>query len=118
MIRPLLGYMIIAIIMGCIGNLMATFITILGGYGFLSVFGVMEGVNLTLIFVLLVAFAVFRGVLRYAEQACNHFIAFKLLSRIRHKVFAALRKLAPAKLDGSEKGNLSLMCGSSYTYQS
>ncbi len=106
MIKPLLGYMIIAIIMGCIGNLMATFITILGGYGFLSVFDVMEGINLTLIFVLLIAFAVFRGVLRYAEQACNHFIAFKLLARIRHKVFAALRKLAPAKLDGSEKGNL------------
>ena len=106
MIRPLLGYMIIAIIMGCIGNLMATFITILGGYGFLSVFGVMEGVNLTLIFALLIAFAILRGILRYAEQACNHFIAFKLLARIRHKVFAALRKLAPAKLDGSEKGNL------------
>jgi len=106
MIKPLLGYMIIAIIMGCIGNLMATFITILGGYGFLHVFGVMEDVNLTLIFVLLIAFAVLRGILRYAEQACNHFIAFKLLARIRHKVFAALRNLAPAKLDGSEKGNL------------
>lgn len=106
MIKPLLGYMFIAIIMGCFGNLMATFITVLGGYGFLGVFGGYEGVNLTMIFVLLVAFAVFRGILRYAEQACNHFIAFKLLARIRHKVFAALRKLAPAKLDGSEKGNL------------
>lgn len=106
MIKPLLGYMIIAIIMGCIGNLMATFITILGGYGFLSVFGVKDGVNLTLIFTLLILFAFLRGILRYAEQACNHFIAFKLLARIRHKVFAALRKLAPAKLDGSEKGNL------------
>lgn len=106
MIKPLLGYMIIAIIMGCIGNLMATFITILGGYGFLSVFGVKEGVNLTMIFTLLILFAFLRGILRYAEQACNHFIAFKLLARIRHKVFAALRKLAPAKLDGSEKGNL------------
>lgn len=106
MIKPLLGYMFIAIIMGCIGNLMATFITVLGGYGFLGVFGGYENVNLTLIFVLLVVFAVLRGVLRYAEQACNHFIAFKLLARIRHKVFAALRKLAPAKLDGSEKGNL------------
>lgn len=106
MIKPLLGYMFIAIAMGCIGNLMATFITVLGGYGFLGVFGGYEGVNLTLIFVLLVAFAVLRGILRYAEQACNHFIAFKLLARIRHKVFAALRKLAPAKLDGSEKGNL------------
>ncbi len=106
MITPLLGYMFIAILMGCIGNLMATFITILGGYGFLGVFGAKEGVNLTLIFALLIAFAVLRGILRYAEQACNHFIAFKLLARIRHKVFAALRKLAPAKLDGSEKGNL------------
>lgn len=106
MITPLLGYMLIAIIMGCIGNLMATFITILGGYGFLSVIGAKTGVNLSLIFALLITFAVLRGVLRYAEQACNHFIAFKLLARIRHKVFAALRKLAPAKLDGSEKGNL------------
>ena len=106
MITPLLGYMCIAIIMGCIGNLMATFITILGGYGFLGIFGAKESVNLSLIFTLLIVFAVFRGILRYAEQACNHFIAFKLLARIRHKVFAALRRLAPAKLDGSEKGNL------------
>ena len=106
MITPLLGYMFIAIIMGCIGNLMATFITILGGYGFLGVFGAKEGINLTLIFIFLIVFAVLRGILRYAEQACNHFIAFKLLARIRHKVFEALRKLAPAKLDGSEKGNL------------
>lgn len=106
MITPLLGYMLIAIIMGCIGNLMATFITILGGYGFLGVSGAKEDVNLTLIFTLLIVLAVLRGVLRYAEQACNHFIAFKLLARIRHKVFAALRRLAPAKLDGSEKGNL------------
>ena len=106
MITPLLGYMFIAIIMGCIGNLMATFITILGGYGFLGVFGAKEGIKLTLIFIFLIVFAVLRGILRYAEQACNHFIAFKLLARIRHKVFEALRKLAPAKLDGSEKGNL------------
>lgn len=105
MIKPLLGYMLIAIVMGCAGNLMATFITILGGYGFLTVLGV-KATNLTLCFTLLIVFAVFRGILRYAEQACNHFIAFKLLARIRHQVFAALRKLAPAKLDGNEKGNL------------
>lgn len=106
MIRPLLGIMCIAILMGCAGNLMASFITILGGYGFLSVLGLIDGVNLTVIFVVLLAFALLRGVLRYAEQASNHYIAFKLLARIRHKVFAALRKLSPAKLDGSEKGNL------------
>lgn len=106
MIKPLLGYMMIAIVMGCIGNLMATFITVLGGYGFLGVIGAFENTNLTVIFLLLIVFAVLRGILRYAEQACNHFIAFKLLARIRHQVFAALRKLAPAKLDGNEKGNL------------
>ncbi len=50
--------------------------------------------------------AVLRGVLHYAEQACNHYIAFRLLAHIRDKVFAALRKLAPAKLDGADTGNL------------
>lgn len=50
--------------------------------------------------------AVLRGILHYAEQYCNHFIAFKLLAIIRHKVFAALRKLCPAKLEGRDKGNL------------
>lgn len=106
MIKPLLGYMFIAVIMGCAGNLMATFITVIGGYGLLCVLNGYTKINLILIFLLLIVFAVFRGILRYAEQACNHFIAFRLLARIRHKVFAALRRLAPAKLDGSEKGNL------------
>lgn len=55
---------------------------------------------------ILIAFAVLRGILHYAEQACNHYIAFKLLAIIRHKVFAALRKLCPAKLEGKDKGNL------------
>ena len=106
MIKSMLGFMFLAILMGCIGNLMASFITILGGYGFLSVIGALDNVNLTWVFTFLILFALLRGVLRYAEQACNHFIAFKLLAHIRHKVFAALRRLAPAKLDGSEKGNL------------
>ena len=106
MIKPLLGFMCVAILMGCIGNLMATFITVLGGYGFLSVIGKYDGMSLSVIFGLVILFAVLRGILRYAEQASNHYIAFKLLARIRHQVFAALRRLAPAKLDGSEKGNL------------
>ena len=45
-------------------------------------------------------------ILHYGEQYCNHFIAFKLLAILRHKVFAALRTLSPAKLEGREKGNL------------
>lgn len=106
MVKPLLPVMLLAIFMGCVGNLMATFITILGGYGLLHVAGLYNGSSLTVIFVTVAVFALARGILRYAEQASNHYIAFKLLARIRHRVFAALRRLAPAKLDGSKKGNL------------
>lgn len=105
MVRPLLGFMALAILMGCLGNLMATFITVLGGCGLLICTGAAKG-SLAMVFALVIIFAVARGLLRYGEQASNHYIAFKLLARIRHKVFAALRRLAPAKLDGSEKGNL------------
>lgn len=106
MVKPLLAKMCMAILMGSLGNLMATFITILGAYGIVRVLGLEGSVKLSVIFALLAVFAVLRGVLRYAEQACNHDIAFKLLARIRHKVFASLRRLAPAKLDGNDKGNL------------
>lgn len=106
MIKPLLGIMAVAIIMGCIGNLMATFITILGGVGIGTLLGYFPSVSLKAVFTIIIICAVLRGVLRYTEQASNHYIAFKLLARIRHQVFASLRKLAPAKLDGREKGNL------------
>ena len=105
MIKPLLPVMLLAVVMGCVGNLMATFLTVLGGYGLLAAAGLWEG-NLTVIFCGMILCALLRGILRYAEQASNHYIAFKLLARIRHQVFAALRRLAPAKLDGSGKGNL------------
>lgn len=106
MLRPLLAIMLVAVIMGCAGNLMASFITILGGIGIGSVLGIFTEVRYGTLFLLIVSFAVLRGILRYAEQASNHYIAFRLLARIRHKVFHCLRQLAPAKLDGSEKGNL------------
>ena len=54
----------------------------------------------------MLAFALVRGVFRYAEQACNHFIAFKLLALLRDRVFRALRRLCPAKLEGRDKGDL------------
>ena len=50
--------------------------------------------------------AILRGVLHYGEQACNHYIAFKLLAIIRDHVYTALRRLAPAELDGKDTGNL------------
>lgn len=100
MVKPLVPFMILAIIMGVIGNLVATFITILGGYG------IVKTGDFKFIFIVLVLFAVFRGVFRYLEQMSNHYIAFKLLEIIRNKVFGVLRKLAPAKLQGKERGNL------------
>lgn len=106
MVKPLLGLMAVAIIMGCMGNLAATFITVLGGVGLEKVLGFYTNLSWRFLFTVIVMLAVSRGILRYAEQASNHNIAFRLLARIRSKVFASLRKLAPAKLEGSEKGNL------------
>lgn len=54
----------------------------------------------------ILVFALLRGVLRYAEQASNHYIAFRLLALIRDKVFGALRRLTPAKLEGRDRGDL------------
>lgn len=106
LVKPLTGYMVLAIVMGMIGHLCASFITILGGYAVLEILGYQTMLHLKAIFICLAIFALLRGILRYAEQSCNHFIAFKLLALIRDKVFRALRKLCPAKLEGKDKGNL------------
>ncbi len=106
LVKPLTGFMVLAIAMGLTGHLFAAFITILGGYAVLGVLEIDTALPLTAVFVCVVVFAVFRAVLRYAEQGCNHFIAFKLLALIRDKVFRALRRLCPAKLEGRDKGDL------------
>ena len=106
LVKPLTGYMILAITMGLIGHLCASFITILGGYAILHVLHPEWSFHLGKLFGAVLIFALLRGFLRYAEQSCNHFIAFKLLALIRDKVFGALRRLCPAKLDGKDKGNL------------
>ena len=106
LVKPLTGYMILAITMGLIGHLCAAFITVFGGYAILHVLHPEWSVSLGVLFGAVLIFALVRGFLRYAEQACNHFIAFKLLALIRDKVFGALRRLCPAKLEGKDKGNL------------
>lgn len=98
LVKPLIHIMISAIILGTAGYLCAIFLTILAAQV------IMHG-ELNTIKVMIII-AVLRGMLHYAEQYCNHFIAFKLLAIIRHKVFAVLRKLCPAKLEGRDKGNL------------
>ena len=106
LVRPLTGFMLAAILMGLAGHLAATFLTILGGYAILDAVGSYAGVGMKTALIVAGLLAFFRGILRYAEQACNHYIAFRLLALIRSKVFAALRRLCPAKLEGRDKGNL------------
>lgn len=119
LVKPLLPVMILAVVLGTIGYLCAIFLTVLAGYSLLRLAYMALGIELLpgqadsfltlepgVLFAALVILAVLRGVLHYGEQYCNHFIAFKLLALIRHKVFAALRRLCPAKLEGRDKGNL------------
>jgi len=106
LVRPMLGFMLLAIAMGLLGNLCATFITVFGGYAILNVLHPEWSMSLGWLFAAVLLFALVRGFLRYAEQSCNHFIAFKLLALIRDKVFGALRRLCPAKLEGKDKGDL------------
>ena len=104
LVKPLLPVMCVAIFFGVIGYLCAIFLTILTGYGILHT--MLNPEIFRPLCVLLFVLAISRGIFHYIEQYCNHFIAFKLLAIIRHKVFAALRKLCPAKLEGRQKGNL------------
>ena len=119
LVKPLLHIMLAAIVLGTAGYLCAIFLTILAGQVILhglqdGVAGIpvvvqrtwLSGMSVKHIIIIMIVIAVLRGILHYAEQYCNHFIAFKLLAIIRHKVFAALRKLCPAKLEGRDKGNL------------
>ena len=106
LVKPLAGYMVLAIIMGLMGHLAASFITIFGGYAVAELLDIEILFSLRTIFIAVCVLALVRGILRYAEQACNHFIAFKLLALIRDKVFMALRRLCPAKLEGKDKGDL------------
>ena len=115
LVKPLLPIMCLAIALGIIGYLCAIFLTILAGYGLLHALldtmgiavstGILS-ISMGKLFALLVCLAVCRGLLHYGEQYCNHFIAFKLLAIIRNRVFAALRRLCPAKLEGRDRGNL------------
>lgn len=122
LVKPLLHIMLAAIILGTLGYLCAIFLTILAGQ--VIVHGLLTGgAGMTVpvekmwlvftpvktIITVMIVIAVLRGILHYVEQYCNHFIAFKLLAIIRHKVFASLRKLCPAKLEGRDKGNLILI---------
>lgn len=105
LIKPLVPIMLLAIFFGVIGFLCAIFLTILAGKSIVMILSHQTS-GLTMMITMMIVIALSRGILHYFEQYCNHYIAFRLLAMIRHKVFAALRKLCPAKLEGKDKGNL------------
>ena len=107
LLTPLLHVMLGCITLGTLGYLCAIFIPVLASHLLLSVsdlspwslgFGATSAV--------MIGIALARAGLRYGEQTCGHYIAFKLLAVIRDRVFGALRKLAPAKLEGKGRGDL------------
>lgn len=106
-VGPLRPMMIAACVFGTLGHLAATFLPV---FGVIALFATLEepvwGVSMTAGFAAMAVCAVIRGLMRYAEQYMNHNVAFKLLALFRSKAFAAMRRLAPAKLDGRGKGDL------------
>lgn len=116
LVKPLLIFMIAAILLGTVGYLCAIFLTILAGqvvaHGLIpQLFYRMRNPRLVFmpvktILTIMIVIALLRGILHYLEQYCNHYIAFRLLAIIRHKVFETLQKLCPAKLESRDKGNL------------
>ncbi|MCR5825624.1 MAG: ABC transporter ATP-binding protein/permease [Oscillospiraceae bacterium] len=107
LLTPLLHVMLGCITLGTLGYLCAIFITVLAAHLLLTVAGMSPwalSFGQTAALMLLLALA--RAGLRYGEQTCGHYIAFKLLAVIRDKVFGALRRLAPAKLEGKGRGDL------------
>ncbi len=106
LVKPLAGFMVLAVTLGTLGFLTAQFIPILGGYAVLNGLGVETGLSFRTIVSCLLCFAILRAVFRFSEQRANHYIAFTLLAIVRDRVFKALRCLCPAKLEGRDKGDL------------
>ncbi|HIT51276.1 MAG TPA: thiol reductant ABC exporter subunit CydC [Candidatus Aveggerthella excrementigallinarum] len=104
--RPLLPVMTLAVILGVAGFAAAIFLTVLAACALLDIVGASVGIAAGAAVVGVIACGVLRGPLRYGEQLCNHYLAFKVLAIVRDRVFAKLRQLAPARLEGKDKGNL------------
>lgn len=115
LVAPLKFQMMGAILLGVVGFLLSFGLGIFGGYAVVSLLPIpVEGLenipfgghDFAWYIRALIVCAVLRGVLHYLEQFLNHYIAFRILAEIRHKVFSAMRRLAPAKLEGENQGKL------------
>ena len=105
-LKPLTPFMFITVITGVLGFLAAISITSFGSIALGVLIGEVTTITFKSAVIVMIACSILRGLLRYCEQLSGHYIAFKILVILRDKIFTALRRLAPAKLEGKEKGNL------------
>lgn len=108
-LKPLAPVMMITITLGVLGFLTAITITSFSAVAIGTLIGEVTFISFTGTLGIMGICAVLRGLLRYGEQLSGHYIAFKILAILRNKIFMCLRKLAPAKLEGKDKGNLIAM---------
>ncbi len=101
--------MVFAVINGSLGFVCSMGVTVFGAVGVAKALGEQIALSYGVIIGMAVGLGVLRGGLRFVEQYCNHYIAFKLLAVLRDKIFAALRRLCPAKLESKQKGSIIAM---------
>lgn len=101
--------MVLAVINGSLGFICAMGVTLFGAIGVAKALGEAIAMSYGLIICIAIGCGVLRGLLRYLEQYSNHYIAFRLLAVLRDKIFGALRRLCPAKLEGKQKGAIIAM---------
>lgn len=96
----------LAVLNGAIGNLLAVSISTLSVIALSSLLGLEISISFTNLLIIIVICGILRGIVRYFEQYSNHYIAFKILAIIRHKVFKKLESLSISDIDDKEKGNM------------
>ena len=101
--------MVLAVLNGTLGFLLAMGVTLMGAIGIAKFIGESIALSYGMIIFLAIFCGAMRGILRYFEQYANHYIAFKLLAVLRDKIFSALRILCPAKLETKQKGSIIAM---------
>lgn len=101
--------MVFAVINGSLGFVCSMGVTVFGAVGVAKALGEHIALSYGVIIGMAVGLGVLRGGLRFVEQYCNHYIAFRLLAVLRDKIFAALRRLCPAKLESKQKGSIIAM---------
>ena len=106
LLDSLVYIMLLAVINGSLGFLSAIGVTVVGAVGVAKLLGESIAISYYAIIGIIIFLGLLRGLLRYFEQYSNHYIAFRLLAVLRDKIFYSLRRLAPSKLDGKQKGSI------------